>query len=108
MAAEWNSRLTAPMYIPLFVLFALIAVLGGSFSRLGYARRIGVAALLALVVRLLGVTVQAVCESTPALDVLQWAVPLIPMAYAARLLLRTGRAVSQSAPLGSELKPLGA
>ncbi len=106
MAAEWNSRLTSPMYIPLFVLFALIAVLGGGFSRLGYARRIGGAALLALIVRLLGVTVQALCESTPALDVLQWAVPLVGLFYAARSLFKTRR--TATAPLGSELKPIGA
>ncbi len=108
MSAEWNSRLTAPMYIPLFVMFALISVLGGSFSRLGYARRIGVAALLALVVRLLGVTVQALCESTPSLDALQWVVPLVPGWFAARMLFRHSRAVSETAPMGSALKPLGA
>ncbi len=108
MAAEWNSRLTSPMYIPLFVLFALIAVLGGGFSRLGYARRIGIAALLALIVRLLGVTVQALCESTPALDFLQWAIPLISLFYAARILFRGGRTASAAAPLGSELRPIGA
>ncbi len=108
MAAEWNSRLTSPLYIPLFVLFALIAVLGGGFSRLGYARRIGIAALLALVVRLLGVTVQALCESTPALDILQWLVPLVGVYYAARTLFKPGRTASAAAPLGSELKPIGA
>ena len=108
MAAEWNGRLTAPMYIPLFVLFALIAVLGGAFSRLGYARRIGIAALLALVVRLLGVTVDALCESAPVLNVLQWLVPLVPGYYAARALFKPARTASAAAPLGSELKPIGA
>ena len=108
MTAEWNARLTAPMYVPLFVLFALIAVLGGSFSRLGYARRIGGAALGALVIRLLGVTVEALCDGAPALNALQWAVPMVSLWFAARALFRQRRAVSASAPLGSELKPLGA
>ena len=108
MAAEWNARLTAPMYIPLFVLLALIAVLGGGFSRLGYARRIGMAALLALVARLLGVTVEALCESTPVVNVLQWLVPLVPDYYAARSLFNGGRTASAAAPLGSELRPIGA
>ncbi len=108
MAAEWNSRLTAPMYVPLFVLFALIAVLGGAFSRLGYGRRIGVAALCALMVRLLGITIQALCESTPALNVLQWVVPLVFLWFAARTLFGAARTVSHDAPLGTALQPLGA
>ena len=108
MAAEWNARLTAPMYVPLFVLFALIAVLGGAFSRLGYARRISIAALCALVVRLLGITVQALCESTPALNVLQWVVPLVFLWLAARTLSGEARMASHEAPLGRELKPLAA
>ena len=93
MTAEWNSRLSAPIYIPLFVLFALQAVLGGAFSRLGYARRIGVAALAALLVRLLGVTVDALSEATPVLNVLQWLVPAVPLWFAARTLFRGPRAV---------------
>ena len=83
-------------------------MLGGAFSRLGYARRIGIAALVALVVRLLGVTVQALCESTPALNVLQWIVPLVGLFYAARFLFRRGGAASAAAPRGSALKPIGA
>ena len=107
MTAEWNARLTAPMYIPLFVLCALTAVLGGSFSRLGYARRIGVAAATALLIRLLGVTTQALCEATPALNVLQWLVPLVPTWFAARALFRGPLQPSHAAPRGKELRPLG-
>ena len=114
MTAEWNSRLSAPIYIPLFVLFALQAVLGGAFSRLGYARRIGVAALTALLVRLLGVTVDALSEATPALNVLQWLAPTIPLWFAARALFRgpptAARAAKVNVPLGqtADLQPLGA
>jgi lipopolysaccharide export system permease protein len=103
MAAEWNARLTAPIYLFLFVLIALNAVLGGAFSRLGYARRIGVAALCALLARLLGVTVNALAEATPALNVLQWLVPLIPTWFAARALFgapRTVKTRKAAAPIG--------
>ena len=114
MTAEWNSRLSAPIYIPLFVLFALQAVLGGAFSRLGYARRILIAALAALLVRALGVTVDALSEATPALNILQWLVPTVPAWLAARALFRGSRttvaAKASAAPLGrtAGLQPLGA
>ena len=107
MTAEWNSRLTAPMYVPLFVLTAFIAILGGAFSRLGYARRIAVAAVAALVLRLLGVTVEALCESAPALNVLQWLVPVTANAFAARMLLRPPLRESGGVSTGSRLQPLG-
>ena len=108
MTAEWNARLTSPIYIPLFVLFGLVAVLGGSFSRLGYARRIGVAAAAALVAKLLGVTVQALCEATPVLNVLQWLVPIVPMWFAGRALFGARRAKTEAAaPLGTSSAPLG-
>jgi lipopolysaccharide export system permease protein len=103
MTAEWNARLSAPIYLFLFVLVALNAVLGGSFSRLGYARRIGIAALGALLARLLGVTVNALAEATPALNVLQWLVPLAPCWFAARTLFgapRTPKAKAAGAPIG--------
>ena len=114
MQAELNSRLSAPIYIPLFVLIALNAVLGGAFSRLGYGRRITVAAVCALVIRLAGVTVDALSEATPALNVLQWLVPLAPTWFAARALFHGPRASVEKvppAPLGrvtGGLQPLGA
>ncbi len=83
MLAEASARLAAPLYVPTFVLFALLAVIGGGFSRLGYARQIGMAAGAALLVRLTGVTIQAVCESTPWLNLLQYAVPIAPGWWAA-------------------------
>jgi lipopolysaccharide export system permease protein len=111
MTAEWNQRLTAPLYIPLFVLFALIAVLGGGFSRLGYGRRIAIAGLTALVVRLVGVIFQALSESTPALNILQWVVPLLGLWFASRALFgRSGVKAEKGATLSAvgQLRPLGA
>jgi lipopolysaccharide export system permease protein len=108
MWAEANARLSAPLYIPTFVLFALLAVLGAGFSRLGYGRRIATAAVCALLVRLAGVTVEAVCENTPLLNLLQYAVPLVPGWYAARAFFRGPRAATDAAPLGKALQPIGA
>jgi lipopolysaccharide export system permease protein len=108
MWAEANARLSAPFYIPTFVTFALLAVIGGGFSRMGYGRRIAIAAVSALLVRLAGVTVEAICENTPALNALQYVAPLLPGWYAARALFRGPRAVTDSAPLGSALQPIGA
>jgi lipopolysaccharide export system permease protein len=107
MWAEANSRLATPLYIPAFVLFALLAVIGGSFSRLGYARRIGGAAIATLLVRLLGVTIEAACENSPALNFLQYVVPLVACGVAAYRLFRGERQVSDTAPRGRALQPIG-
>ena len=108
MWAEASARLSAPLYVPAFVLFALQAVIGGGFSRMGYARRIGIAAVGALLVRLLGVTVEAICENTPVLNVLQYVIPLASCWFAARALFRGSQAATDRAPLGSSLQPIGA
>jgi lipopolysaccharide export system permease protein len=55
---------------------ALAAVLGGPFSRLGYARRIGAVAVLATVVRILGFVVQAASDLTVWINILQYAIPI--------------------------------
>jgi len=56
--------------------FALAAVLGGSFSRFGYSARMGALAGAALVVRSVGFAVEAAAGSNPALNVLQYVVPV--------------------------------
>ncbi|MHB8283581.1 MAG: LPS export ABC transporter permease LptF [Caulobacteraceae bacterium] len=110
MLAEANSRLSSPLYIPTFVMFALLAVIGGSFNRMGYARQIGMAALAALLVRLFGVTIQAACENTPWLNILQYLVPIIPGIWAARRLFIAPKAKPKSVVGygGAQLTPLGA
>ncbi len=103
MLAEANARLSAPLYVPTFVMFALLAVIGGGFSRLGYARQIGIAAGAALLVRLSGITVQAVCESTPWLNLLQYVAPVAPGWWAATRLFRNERVRAQAS--GSAFAP---
>ena len=78
MLAEGHYRLSSPLYSITFMALALWAVLGGSFSRLGYGRRVARAALAAAMIRILGFGVQAACGSNINLNVLQYALPVIP------------------------------
>ncbi len=77
MIAEFHSRLSSPLYNLAFMAMALNAVIGGAFSRLGYGRRIAMIAGVAAFVRIIGFAVQAACDDNAALNVLQYAVPLI-------------------------------
>jgi len=77
MIAEFHSRLSSPLYNLAFMAMALNAVIGGAFSRLGYGRRIAMIAGVAAFVRILGFAVQAACDDNAALNLLQYAVPLI-------------------------------
>lgn len=86
--AEGHYRLSAPLYAPALVLIALAAILGGQYSRTGYARRIALAAVAALLVRLIGFAVQSACADNIWLNPLQYAVPLIAIQIAGQSLLR--------------------
>ncbi len=100
--AEAHGRISSPLYNVALMLLALHAVFGGAFSRVGYGGRIAAAAVAALALRVLGFGVQAACDGAPALNVLQYAVPLAPVAWLAwRLFGRRGaaRRARGSAPL---------
>lgn len=84
MLAEGNARLTTPLYNLTFMSFALLAIIGGGFSRLGYGRRIAVIGAMAVGVRILGFVIQAASESEPWVNVLQYVVPLGAMGLALR------------------------
>lgn len=88
MIAELHSRLSSPLYNLAFMAMALSAVIGGSFSRLGYGRRIAIIAGVAGFVRIVGFGVQAACDDSPALNVLQYAVPLLATWWALAQIFR--------------------
>ncbi|MDB5459954.1 MAG: lptF, partial [Caulobacteraceae bacterium] len=98
--AEGHARLAGPLYNIALVALALSAVLGGGFSRMGYGKRIAMAAALAAVVRILGVGVQAVADDNAWLNLLQYAVPLAAIAWAMSRVFRqkASRFVLLSAP----------
>jgi lipopolysaccharide export system permease protein len=74
--AEGHSRLASPLYNLGFMALALAAVIGGSFSRLGYNARMTSAAVTALVVRTLGFAAQAAAGGAPVFNILQYLLPL--------------------------------
>lgn len=88
LAAEGHARLASPLYSITFMAMAFAAVLGSSFSRLGYGRRIAVAGAAAALVRIVGFSVQSACEDTPALNVLQYLIPIVVTAWALGQLFR--------------------
>jgi lipopolysaccharide export system permease protein len=88
------------------VLLAAAGVLGGTFSRTGYSLRIASVCAIALVVRILGFGAQAAAAGGSTLNILQYAVPLIPAFFAFRTLFRTQR--KQGATELSALTPVGA
>ncbi|MDI7774573.1 LptF/LptG family permease [Asticcacaulis sp. EMRT-3] len=84
--AEGNARLASPLYNLSFLLLAFVAVLGGRFSRNGYARRIAIASAIAGGTRIFGIIVASGCESIAFLNFLQYLVPLIPIFVCYRLI----------------------
>ncbi|EGF90763.1 hypothetical protein ABI_37960 [Asticcacaulis biprosthecium C19] len=108
LMAEGHARLASPLYNLSFVLLAIMAVLGGGFSRGGYTQRIAIAAGVAVTARLLGVVMQTIGAEAAILNILQYLVPLIPIIMCVRLLNkrdRTGVTVlGGMAPLNAGLR----
>jgi lipopolysaccharide export system permease protein len=78
--AEANARLTTPLLNIVMAMLAILAVLGGDFSRQGYSRRIGIASAAAAVILVVQLALQSAAADDPALNIAQWAVPLIALA----------------------------
>jgi len=86
--AEGHARIATPIYNIAFMALAVSAIIGGGFSRLGYARRIATFFGIAAVVRILGFVAQSAAEANVWLNVLQYAVPLGATAFALRGVFR--------------------
>jgi lipopolysaccharide export system permease protein len=98
MLAEAHSRLAGPLYSLALMAVALAAVIGGPFSRLGYGRRIAIAAAVAATARVLGFAVQAIAIKQDWANAVQYLVPLAVMAAALHLLFRRRPASDRPAP----------
>jgi lipopolysaccharide export system permease protein len=108
LAAEGHARFAAPLYNIAFMLMALAAVIGGAFSRMGYGARIAVASGAALVARTVGFAAQAGAAGAPALNALQYLIPLAVAAGASAILFsRPGRRVPASGPAAAPLALAG-
>jgi len=75
--AEAHARLSAPLLNLALAMVALAGVLVGEFSRRGYGRRIIIASVVALLVRLAALAVQAAAAEDPELNPLQYALPVM-------------------------------
>jgi lipopolysaccharide export system permease protein len=89
--AEGNARLATPLYVLTFMALAVWAILGGTFSRLGYGRRIALAGGIAAVTRILGFIAVSAAESDVWINILQYLIPLGCMAWALRVVFRQAR-----------------
>jgi lipopolysaccharide export system permease protein len=93
LKAEAWSRIGSALYCLTFATFAVAAVLGGSFSRLGYAKRIAIFCVLAIIVRVAGLTIVGVCIKKPSLDPLQVLIPAL--SFVAALMSYVGRRIAK-------------
>jgi lipopolysaccharide export system permease protein len=76
LLAEGHARIAAPLLNIAMALLAIFAVLGGDFSRRGYARRIAIASGAAVTLRLLAFGAVSAGQDDPAMNVLQYALPI--------------------------------
>ena len=88
LLAEGHARISSPLYNIAFMAMALSAIIGGGFSRLGYGRRIASIGAAAALVRIIGFVVQAACEQSAWLNLLQYVIPLAAAGLALRSVFR--------------------
>lgn len=88
LIAEGHARIATPLYNIAFMAMAVSAIIGGGFSRLGYARRIAMMGAAAAVVRILGFVAQSAAEANVWLNLFQYAIPIGATFFALRGLFR--------------------
>jgi len=76
LLAEGHARLATPLLNIAMAMLALFAVLGGDFSRRGYARRIAIASGVALLVRLAAFGATSSASKDPELNLVQYLLPI--------------------------------
>ncbi len=110
LLAEANARLSAPLYNLAFALMAVVSVLGGRFSRNGYATRIAMAAGAAGMARILGIVMETASNHAAILNVLQYLVPLIPIIVCLHLIRKhdDGRGLAVTVGFGPPPRDNGA
>lgn len=88
LLAEGHARIATPLYNIAFMAMALSAIIGGGFSRLGYARRIATFCAIAAVIRILGFVAQSASEANVSLNIVQYAIPILTTAIALQGIFR--------------------
>ena len=89
--AEGHSRLSTPLYNIALVLLALAFLVRGEHKKMGYGRRIALAAFVGFTLRLLGFVIASVAEETPALNIAQYALPILIAIVSSFVLLQKKR-----------------
>ncbi len=95
--AEAHSRLAAPFLNIVMALLAIFAVLGGDFSRQGYSKRIAIAGAVAISVLVVQLALQSAAADTPALNLVQWLLPLGIIAALSYVYFQKGRHIGRTA-----------
>jgi lipopolysaccharide export system permease protein len=80
LLAEGHARISAPLLNIAMAMLAIYAVLGGDFSRRGYAKRIAIASGGALILRLAAFGAVAAGRDDPSLNILQYLIPIMVIA----------------------------
>lgn len=101
--AEANARLTTPFLNIVMAMLAILAVLGGDFSRQGYGRRIAIASAAACVILVVQIALQSAAAGDPALNFAQWAVPLAALGGLCWVYFGRGRHIGKRPPARGDL-----
>ncbi len=96
--AEAHARLTTPMLNIVMALLAIVAVLGGDFSRQGYSRRIGIASGGAAMMLVVQLALQSAAADNPALNIVQWVIPLMVIGGLSWVYFGRGRHIGKRGP----------
>lgn len=91
LLAEANTRLTSPLLNIVMALIAIVAVLGGDFSRKGYGKRIAISSGAAIMVLIVQLAAQSAAADDPAMNALQWILPITIMAGLSYVYFSRGR-----------------
>lgn len=103
LLAEANTRLSSPLLNIVMALIAVVAVLGGDFNRKGYAKRISVAAAGAITILIIQLAAQSAAADDPAMNVLQWVLPISVSAALSYVYFTRGRHLGKIERPGADL-----
>lgn len=91
--SEAHSRLSSPLISIAMVMIAILAVMGGNFSRRGYSTRIVIASVGALMLIIIQLSVQSSSTSNAMFNLFQWVVPVLAIASLSFVLFNQGERI---------------
>ncbi len=100
--SEGHARLSAPLYNIALVLIAVAFLVRGEFKRMGYGRKIALAAFLGFFVRLMGFVMASAAEGDASLNIYQYGIPVATISLC--VLYMNGRSRKGSPPNFSKPK----